>query len=105
MSLSRGYTGTARRKVAAMGKALDHLRSALSELQGVRASVDQAELAVRDAPADKREHMLDYLHSVDMALSSAIWRLSVSVAEAAHLTVEDPDVGAEPLDTTQRRGR
>ena len=85
------YTGTARRKVAAMGKALDHLRSALSELQGVRASVDQAELAVRDAPADKREHMLDYLHKLDMALSSARLRMSVAVAEAAHLTVEKED--------------
>jgi hypothetical protein len=86
------YTGTARRKVAAMGKALDHLRSALSELQGVRVSVDQAELAVRDAPADKREHMLDYLHKLDMALSSARLRMSVAVAEAAHLTVEQKDL-------------
>jgi len=99
------YIGTNRRKVAAMGKALDHLRSALSELQGVRVSVDQAELAVRDAPANKREHMLDYLHKLDMALSSARLRMSVAVAEAAHLTVEDVTGGPEPLDTTQRRGR
>ena len=99
------YIGTNRRKVAAMGKACDFLRQAADQLQDVRAMIDQAELAVRDAPAKKREHMLDYLHKLDMALSSARLKMSVAVAEAAHLTVEDVTGSPEPLDTTQRRGR
>ena len=75
--------------MVAMPNALKLLREALAVMKEVPQILQLAEISIRDAPAEKREHMLRYLDSADTAVHDAIFRTSVAIAEAAHLTVED----------------
>ena len=75
--------------MVAMPNALKMLSEALAVMKEAPQILQLAEISIRDAPAEKREHMLRYLDSADTAVHDAIFRTSVAVAEAAHLTVED----------------
>jgi len=75
--------------MVAMPNALKLLREALAVMKEAPQILQLAEISIRDAPAEKREHMLRYLDSADTAIHDAIFRTSVAIAEAAHLTVED----------------
>ena len=77
------------RKMVAMPNALKLLREALAVLREAPQILQLAEISIRDATAEKREHMLRYLDDADTAIHEALFRTSVAVAEAAHLTVED----------------
>ena len=78
-----------RKKVTAMSRALAHLRDILNDLKSAQCLLDHVELVLRDAPKEKREHMLNYCAELERALNSSLWRTGIAVAEAAHLTVED----------------